>query len=125
MSSVRCVLTREEIKEIKIAALELRHGRDFFHGLAGSQYQSHHMYCPPAPGQALCSPGCLGVGGELSPLRMRGACAESLSHVLTGKFHRRRVRDVTRWFSDCALNTYYVLGSMGIEIKKRRSGYTI
>ena len=78
MSPVRHVLTREEIKEIKIAALELRNGRDFFHGLDGSQYQSHHMYCQPAPGQALCSPRCLGVGGELQPLRMRGTCAQSL-----------------------------------------------
>ena len=82
------------MKEIKIAALELRNGRDFSHGLDGSQYQSHHMYCPPAPWQALCSPRCLGVG-ELQPLRMRGTCGHSLSHVLTGKFHGQRVRDVT------------------------------
>ena len=41
--------------ETKIAALELRDGRDFFHGLDGSQYQSLHMYCTPAPWQVLCS----------------------------------------------------------------------
>lgn len=41
--------------EIKIAALELRDGIGFFHGLDGSRYQSLHMYCTAVPWQALCS----------------------------------------------------------------------